>query len=44
VNHHLEARIYARASGAVVTDLVPTITITSESTGETRSLDDVMAM
>lgn len=44
VNHHLEAHIYNRASGAVVTDMVPTITITNESTGETRSLDDVMAM
>ena len=31
---HVEAHVYDRATGAVVTDVVPTITITNRTTGE----------
>ena len=44
VNHHLEVQIFDKASGAVVNDKVPTITITDQATGTSRGLEDMMAM
>ncbi len=43
VNHHLEVHITNTATGAVVKDQMPMITIT-DSTGMSRPLDAVMAM
>ncbi len=43
VNHHLEVHVYSRASGAVVKDVMPTISITNQD-GAIRTLDMVMAM
>jgi hypothetical protein len=44
VNHHLEAHIYDKTSGAVVSSVTPAITITDEASGATRTVDDVAAM
>jgi hypothetical protein len=38
VNHHLEVHLFDQATGAVVTKALPKITITSQRTGESRSL------
>ncbi len=43
VNHHLEVHIANIATGAVITDRMPTITIT-DALGMSRPLDPVMAM
>ncbi len=43
VNHHLEVHVYDRASGALVSDMVPTITVAPMG-GASRTLDNVMAM
>jgi len=43
VNHHLEVHIANIATGAVITDRMPTITIT-DAQGMSRPLDAVMAM
>ncbi len=42
VNHHVELHIFNRVTGAVVTDTMPMIS--SQATGLSRSLDNVMAM
>jgi hypothetical protein len=44
VNHHLEFHIYDKASGAVIKDVVPTITITDQASGASRQLAVVVAM
>ncbi len=36
---HVEAHVYDRATGAVVTDVVPTLTITNRTTGEVIDVD-----
>ena len=43
VNHHLEADIYDRASGAVLDSVMPDITITNQATNASRTLNSVMA-
>jgi methionine-rich copper-binding protein CopC len=43
-NHHLEVHIHDRMTGLVVSGTMPTISVTSQATGETRELDNVMAM
>ena len=43
VNHHLEVHIFDKQSGALVKDMLPTITITDQATGASRDMD-VMAM
>jgi hypothetical protein len=43
VNHHLEVHIYDGSTGAVVSNIMPSISIT-DSTGASRSLNGVMAM
>jgi hypothetical protein len=44
VNHHIEVHIYDRNTGAAIASPVPTIMITDNSTGATRTLTDVMGM
>src|SRR5437762_13578605 len=44
VNHHLEIHIYDKASGAVIKDKLPGITITNQASGASRKVDPVMAM
>ena len=44
VNHHLEVRIYGKATGTVVTKVMPKITITNQATGKSRSLASISAM
>jgi hypothetical protein len=44
VNHHLEVHVYDASTGSVVSDIVPTITITDVAASTARTLDDVMAM
>lgn len=44
INHHLEIAVVDKASGAVITDQLPVITLKNDTTGATRTLDPVMAM
>ncbi len=44
VNHHLEVHVFDSATGAVIANPVPSIAITDNTTGATRTLSDVMAM
>jgi hypothetical protein len=44
VNHHLEVHVYDIMTGAVIANPVPSITITDNTTGATRTLADVMGM
>ena len=44
VNHHLEAHIYDKASGKVLNNVMPRITITNQAKGASRPLSPVMAM
>lgn len=44
VNHHLGVHIHDAVTGALVSTVMPNISITNEGTGETRTLDDVVAM
>jgi hypothetical protein len=44
VNRHLEVHLFNKASGAVITDQVPTITITNQATGSSRQVSPVHAM
>jgi hypothetical protein len=44
VNHHLEVHLYNRATGALITNQMPTIRIRNQGSGATRQLASVMAM
>lgn len=44
VNHHVEAHIFNLATGAVVKDMMPTISITDQASGASRDMTNVMAM
>lgn len=44
VNHHIEAHILDKASGVVIKDLQPTITITDQATGALRTISNVTPM
>jgi hypothetical protein len=44
VNHHLEVHLYNRATGALITNQMPTISIKDQGSGATRQLASVMAM
>ena len=44
VNHHLEAHVYDRGSGAVLDNVMPSISITNQAGGATPKLEPVMAM
>lgn len=42
-NHHLEVHIHDAMTGAVVSNVVPSIMITNQATGQSQMLDPVMA-
>jgi len=45
VNHHLEVHIYDKATGTVVTHVVPKIVVTNQvATGAARPLASIAAM
>jgi hypothetical protein len=44
VNHHLEVHLYNKATGAVITDQMPMISITNQKTNANRQLSSVMGM
>ncbi len=44
VNRHLEVHIYDKATGTVVTEVIPKITFTNQATGKSRSLATIGAM
>ena len=44
VNHHVEAHIYDKSSGAVLDGVMPVMTITNQANGASRKIDPVMAM
>lgn len=44
VNRHLEVHIVNKATGAVVSNLVPTITLTNQMTNQSRQLSSAMPM
>jgi len=44
VNHHLGVHIHDATTGALITNIMPTISIANEGTGETRTLGDVVPM
>jgi hypothetical protein len=43
-NHHLEVHIHDRATGLAVSRILPAFSVTSQAAGQTRVLDDVVAM
>ncbi len=44
VNHHPEVHIYDKATGTVVTQVVPKIVVTNQAMGEARPLTSLAAM
>ena len=44
VNHHVEAHIYDKSSGAVLDSVTPVMAITNQANGASRKIDPVMAM
>ncbi|MFI5340295.1 MAG: hypothetical protein ACHQ7N_10705 [Candidatus Methylomirabilales bacterium] len=44
VNHHLEVHIYDKATGTVVTNVIPKIMVTNQATGAARPLASIAAM
>lgn len=44
VNHHVEAHIYDKATGVVISDVMPTISIMNQATNSSRDLQSLMAM